>query len=76
MQTFATAPVLIVHAKENGLAVWHRAAALLYRLSFAIRAARHIERAIESEFISANGERASVRRNRYRAHAQSVYDGV
>src|SRR6266481_1783571 len=76
MQTFATAPVLIVHAKENGLAVWHRALALLYWLSFAIRASRHSERAIESEFISPNGERASVGRDRYRTHTQPVYDRI
>src|SRR5258705_13906105 len=76
MQAFDITAVLVVHMKENGLAVWHPAAALLYWLPFAIRTSRHIERAIESEFISPNGERSSVGRDRYGTHPQPVYNGV
>src|SRR6476660_8428729 len=49
---------------------------MLYWLSFAIRTSRHIEGAIESEFISPNGERASVGRDRHGTHTQAVYDRI
>src|SRR5712664_2509422 len=76
MQAFPSGAVLVVHMKWNGLPVWHRAAALLYWLSAALRTGRNIERAIESEFIGSDGERASVGRDRYGTHAEPVGDSV
>src|SRR5206468_191185 len=51
IQAFRSAAVLVIHAKWSGLTVWHRAAALLYRLSAAVQASRDIEREIKNEFI-------------------------
>src|SRR6266850_4387455 len=76
MQAFPSAAVLVVHVKWNGLPVCHRAAALLYWLSAALRSGRNIERAIESAFIGSDGERASVGRVRYGTHAEPVDDSV
>ena len=76
IHAFPLAAVLVVQAEQNGLTVRHRATALLHWFCAPVRTNRDIERAIEGEFIGADGECASVGCDRYGAHAEPVYDRV